>query len=100
MIKYQLRVDNQTIEVSLDASTPDDRAEIQYTGDADAVAIVEGALSSQYGIAGHLIGDITSPADLMIAMQSDEMQQFTPNAIEGSEMLQDYQLSILPDTVS
>ena len=85
MIRYRLRYG---IIVSLDSDDQNESAAIAYEGEPVMVRSVRDALSGSYGAFGHLITDSTTPIDLAAAMQGQDMERFTPQLIEGAQLVE------------
>jgi hypothetical protein len=94
MIRFQLVVParnpldtrTQTVIVSLASDHPDAFATIEYEGDEVAVSRVRERLLESRGLYLPIDPD-TTPADLAVAMRSAWMKEFTPELIEGKEIL-------------
>lgn len=96
MLKYQLR----GAIVSLDSSSPNQSAEIQYQGLPATVAEIKRTLSSSYGAFGHLIGNSATPIDLDAAMKSERMKPYNPKLMEGEDLVQKYDPEIPPGAIT
>jgi hypothetical protein len=99
-MEFQLTSKGETVIVTLDSDQPDLRSDLQFAGDAAAVHSIKQVLNVQHGLAGHLIGEVTCPADLLHAMRSQELRQFQPKLLSGSEALIGYQFHSNPNTAS
>jgi hypothetical protein len=100
MIAYNCQYLGFPCAVSVSSKDADQGAPIQYDGDELAIAAVSHALRSQCGLYGHLIGEATTPIDLVIAMGSPEMQGFSPELIKGKEIVRDYKTPELPPDIA
>jgi len=87
MILFRL---SEGVEVSLDSAEPNKYAPIQFAGDESAVRRVRDRLLTQYGAFGHALEETTTPIDLDAAMKSEGMAEFSPQIVEGAEMVQVY----------
>ncbi|MBO3459960.1 hypothetical protein G7B40_040245 [Aetokthonos hydrillicola Thurmond2011] len=94
MIKYEIKAKNDTIYVSLNVNSPNERALLTYEGDQDVVSGFKEFLENAYGAFGHTIGQATSAIDLHYAMSNQ--QQFQARLIEGQDLVTKYDPEI-PD---
>ena len=69
MIVYDLSyAGGRRVSVVLDATRPNQPAEIRYGGDSQGVQFIRNWLPLRHGAFGHLIGTETTPIDLAYAM--------------------------------
>ena len=88
MLKYALKDRfTRNATVSIDVSTPHDRATIIYSGDEMLVEQVERKLTEASGAFGHGIEDCTSAIDLDYALSREEFKEYSPQMIEGKEII-------------
>ncbi|MGL5923833.1 hypothetical protein [Chroococcidiopsis sp.] len=95
MIKYEL-IDNvrRTITISLEASSPHERASIVVNGDESLKAIATDILSRSHGAFGHIIGEITSPIDLDSALHGSAFKDYRIELTQGKELVSSYDSGI------
>jgi hypothetical protein len=96
VIKYLVTVEQESVEIAINVSYPNEKAEIQYSGDKVAIALFSKWLGRQSGAFGHLIGQATSPIDLHCVLSKPEAKQYQPQIIEGKELVKSYDPQI-PD---
>lgn len=91
MIKYEL-IDKvrRTVTISLEASSPHERANIVIAGDESLKAIVSDKLSRSYGAFGHTVGEVTSPIDLDSALRSSVFKDYRIGLTQGKELVSSY----------
>ena len=95
VIKYKVGVDDNEVEVSIDVDGGNKFGAVNFTGNADSVALVRSLLSSAYGAFGHGINlESCSPIDLAAALGS--MATFKPEILEGEDLVKDWNPGI-PD---
>ena len=88
MLKYALTDRfRRNATVSIDVSTPHDRATIIYSGDEMLVEQVERKLTNACGAFGHGIDDCTSAIDLDCAFRKDGFKEYNPQMIEGEGII-------------
>jgi hypothetical protein len=87
VIRYQLKVKVWSVEVALDTDNADRFAPILFDGPEYAVGIAREHLLQTHGVDGHFIEPETTPLDLAVAMNSQFMAGFSPQLVEGAEVL-------------
>jgi hypothetical protein len=87
VIKYKLNVKVWPVFVSVDANNADRHAPIVFEGSEYAVKLAREHLFQSHGIDGHFIEAETTPLDLAVAMTSQFMVGFTPQLVEGADVL-------------
>jgi hypothetical protein len=99
MLIYQLTTPAGTVQVSLNSLSSQESSEILFEGNPEAIAPVRRWLKFEYGAFGHMIGDHTTPTDLDFAMQSDRAAAFSPQRLEGAELI-NYQPGLPDESLS
>jgi hypothetical protein len=94
VIKYEVKIDNLTIYVSLNTKYPNEKALLTYEGDTKTISKFKEFLENSYGAFGHTIGKATSAIDLHYAMSNQ--QQFEARLLEGENLVKKYDPEI-PD---
>lgn len=91
MIEYKL-IDKvrRTVTISLDAASPNERANIVIAGDESLKTIISDILSRSYGAFGHTIGEVTSPIDLNSALLNSAFSDFAIELMQGKELVSSY----------
>ena len=88
MLKYALKDRfSRNATVSINVSTPHDRATIIYSGDEMLVEQVERKLTNACGAFGHGIEDCTSAIDLDCALSREEFKEYNPQMSEGEGII-------------
>lgn len=90
MIRYRLGLPEGQVIVSIAANNGNHSGLIQYEGEAEAIEVLKEELPLLCGAFGHLIGDTTTPIDLDAVMHKPDMQRFTPELLEGAELVERY----------
>lgn len=90
MLKYKLSKASDEVIITLRTDDPDKSVKIEYVGDKDLVEVVSDWLRHESGLYGHLIGDRTTPIDLDAVMRSPDAEQYSPEIIEGAEIIENY----------
>lgn len=94
MIKYEVKVNNATVYVSLNTNYPNEKVLLIYEGDSANIGNFKQFLENACGAFGHTIGQATTPIDLHCAML--KQQQFQAKLIEGQNLVTKYDPEI-PD---
>jgi hypothetical protein len=87
VIRYKLTVKIWTVHVALDATNADQYVPLSFEGKDHPIDLVREHLLRSHGMDGHLIEEKTTPLDLDMAMSSPFMKQFSPELVEGGEIL-------------
>ena len=98
MIRFQLSYLGHSVEVSIASTDPNQYASILIepgipliagAGDPEDFMLdeIRENLSNSYGAYGHFIGYACTPIDLNSAMFSPQMQGYSPELIEGEEII-------------
>ncbi len=83
MMRFVLHTAVGDVSVSLDALVADVAARLAYEGPKAAVAMVRHDVERSAGAFGHLIGEETTPRDLLVAMHAAPLVDYTPRLLEG-----------------
>ena len=94
MIKYEVKISNSTVYVSLNTNSPNERALLVYEGNNNIINGFRSFLENAYGAFGHTIGKATSAIDLHYAMSNQ--RRFKVKLIEGQNLVTKYDPEI-PD---
>lgn len=97
MVSYQIKLPIGTVIISLEVDDPNTPVALNYSGEPQAIALVQEVLQSSCGLYGHLIGDRTTAIDLDAAINSQAMNQFQPDLIEGREIIEAYTPESFPE---
>ena len=104
MFVYRLTINPLLfVDVSLDAADADENRPLNFTAlpqedglpsVEDILAMVRDEVSALAGLQGHLLGTITTPADLHAAMS--DISRYAPRLVKGREILEGYKLDPPP----
>jgi hypothetical protein len=94
VIKYEVNVGDNIIFISLNTSSPNERAVLIYEGDSSGIGNFKTFLENTYGAFGHTIGETTTAIDLHYTMSNQ--QQFQAKIVEGQDLITKYDPEI-PD---
>lgn len=102
MLSYRLiySATKEEIIVSLKSDDPNKSARIEYEGDDYLIRVIKGWLEHEYGAFGHLIGNGTTPIDLNAAMHSKNASAWSPEIIEGHDLVKRYDPGIPPGAMT
>jgi hypothetical protein len=90
MIRYELMLRGNVVEVILDVAEPEDYGQLEFRGEPATVRDVKYALYGATGLGGHLIQKETTPIDLATAMAGGMMREFAPKRVAGDAVLARY----------
>lgn len=83
MIKFQITQGTKIATVTVNSAW-DVAAKIEYEGNDSLVKYLKNKIPAMYGYYGHLIGNVTTPADLHLALYDKEYLFTSVDVIEGS----------------
>ena len=106
MFVYRLQVNPLLIvDVKLAASSPDEHRSLDFVGlpkqkdlpEVDIlVDMVRDEVQSLTGLYGHLLGDVTTPIDLHTAFSEGGLSCYSPQLLEGHDIVTSYVPESLP----
>lgn len=83
MIRYALTTFAGTVEVRLDAATPDSYGTLAFVGPDDALPYVRADVLRSYGDDGRLLDGPVCAADLRVAMASAALRPYAPKLLDA-----------------
>jgi hypothetical protein len=98
VIKYEIKVGDNLIFVSLNIDSPNERTKLIYEGNDNSISKFKAFLEDSYGAFGHTIGKVTTPIDLHYAMNNQK--QFQARLIEGQGIVTKYDPEIPESAVT
>ncbi|MCK5687924.1 hypothetical protein KAI87_01580 [Myxococcota bacterium] len=90
MMIYKLTSDAGEVLVRLNTTDPESTVILEFEGPEDAIEAVQYDVEMSDGAFGHQLGDATTPIDLHAAMLSERLAHFSPELIEGKDIVTNY----------
>lgn len=100
MLEYQVIVNGDRLNVSLDTTNPNERAQLTYQGSKEAISSFRPWLSRRTGAFGHLLKEATTPIDLHYVMNSSTAVKYSPVLVNGNDIVQKYDPQIQANEVT